>query len=161
VTMPSCGSVAAHTAALMSWARRLPALRMCTGFTLPTDGVSIVKGVYMRHGYFDMFQPLERQGQMASHPHNDSRRSGLDLIFDSTIMRAHQHAAGAKKAAQNQDLGRSCGGLSTNIHVAVPGGSARPQSAAGIRVSCWYVCWHLLAILDHKPLNTRQNLPMA
>jgi len=38
------------------------------------------------------------------------------LMIDSTIVRAHQHAAGAKKwAADRQALGRSRGGLSTKI----------------------------------------------
>jgi transposase len=42
------------------------------------------------------------------------------LFFDSTVVRAHQHAAGAPKQAggQNaQDLGRSRGGFSTKIHL--------------------------------------------
>ncbi len=43
------------------------------------------------------------------------------LILDSTIVRAHQHAAGAKKGSKDQVLGRSRGGLSTKIHLAVRG----------------------------------------
>lgn len=43
------------------------------------------------------------------------------LILDSTVIRAHQHAAGAPKAAGDQAIGRSRGGLSTKIHVAVRG----------------------------------------
>ncbi|MBI5164788.1 MAG: IS5 family transposase [Magnetospirillum sp.] len=43
------------------------------------------------------------------------------LIIDSTIIRAHQHASGAKGGAQNQAIGRSRGGLSTKIHMAVRG----------------------------------------
>jgi transposase len=43
------------------------------------------------------------------------------LILDSTIVRAHQHAAGARKAAGDQAIGRSRGGLSTKIHAAVRG----------------------------------------
>ncbi|WP_245443530.1 IS5 family transposase, partial [Rhizobium phaseoli] len=43
------------------------------------------------------------------------------LIVDSTIIRAHQHAAGAKKGPEDQALGRSRGGLSTKIHMAVRG----------------------------------------
>ncbi|WOH47612.1 IS5 family transposase [Bradyrhizobium sp. sBnM-33] len=43
------------------------------------------------------------------------------LIVDSTIVRAHQHAAGAKKGSEDQALGRSRGGLSTKIHLAVRG----------------------------------------
>ncbi|CAN7311792.1 IS5 family transposase [Phenylobacterium sp. LjRoot225] len=44
------------------------------------------------------------------------------LIVDSTIVRAHQHAAGAKKGGpEDQAIGRSRGGLSTKIHMAVRG----------------------------------------
>ncbi|WP_461332780.1 IS5 family transposase [Bradyrhizobium embrapense] len=43
------------------------------------------------------------------------------LIVDSTIVRAHQHAAGAKKGSEDQAIGRSRGGLSTKIHLAVRG----------------------------------------
>ena len=42
------------------------------------------------------------------------------VIIDSTIVRAHQHAA-AQKGAQNQAIGRSRGGLTTKIHLAVRG----------------------------------------
>ncbi len=38
-------------------------------------------------------------------------------MIDSTIVRAHAQAAGAKKAIAAQALGRSRGGLSTKIHV--------------------------------------------
>lgn len=42
------------------------------------------------------------------------------LFIDSTIVRAHQHAAGAKKKeAGPQALGRSRGGLSTKLHLAL------------------------------------------
>ncbi|QJR05377.1 IS5 family transposase [Sphingobium yanoikuyae] len=43
------------------------------------------------------------------------------LIVDSTVVRAHQHAAGAKKGTEDQAIGRSRGGLSTKIHLAVRG----------------------------------------
>jgi transposase len=44
------------------------------------------------------------------------------LIVDSTIIRAHQHASGAKKGGLKiQAIGRSRGGLSTKIHMAVRG----------------------------------------
>src|SRR6202522_2584805 len=42
-------------------------------------------------------------------------------MIDSTIVRAHQHAAGARRqkgGADAQGLGRSRGGLSTKIHAA-------------------------------------------
>jgi len=42
------------------------------------------------------------------------------LLLDSTITRAHQHAAGAEKTTpENEALGRSRGGFSTKIHVVV------------------------------------------
>jgi hypothetical protein len=73
----------------------------------------------------------------------------LYLIIDSTIVRAHQHAAGAKKRPEDQAIGRSRGGLSTKIHMVVRGlgcpvrftltagqkGDA-PQAAALIE-GCW------------------------
>ncbi len=38
-------------------------------------------------------------------------------MIDATIVRAHQHSAGAKESsAQQEDIGRSKGGLSTKIH---------------------------------------------
>jgi transposase len=40
------------------------------------------------------------------------------LILDSTIIRAHQHAAGAHGGPEKEALGRSRGGFSTKIHVA-------------------------------------------
>lgn len=43
------------------------------------------------------------------------------LIADSTIARARQHAAGAKKGGEDQAFGRSRDGLSTKIHMAVRG----------------------------------------
>ncbi|MGI5262316.1 IS5 family transposase [Streptomyces angustmyceticus] len=56
------------------------------------------------------------------------------VSVDSTVVRAHQHAAGARKkgAARSGEpadhaLGRSRGGLSTKVHLAADGG-ARPLS---------------------------------
>jgi transposase len=44
------------------------------------------------------------------------------LLLDSTIIRAHQHAAGAEgSSADAEALGRSRGGFSTKIHVACDG----------------------------------------
>ena len=40
-------------------------------------------------------------------------------MIDGTIVRAHQHSAGAKKVDGNQAIGKSRGGLSTKIHVLV------------------------------------------
>jgi transposase len=44
------------------------------------------------------------------------------LMLDSTVIRAHQHSAGQKNSTPAQEqLGRSRGGVSTKIHVAVDG----------------------------------------
>ncbi len=44
------------------------------------------------------------------------------LMLDSTVIRAHQHSAGAEGSTPEQEaLGRSRGGVSTKIHVAVDG----------------------------------------
>lgn len=44
-----------------------------------------------------------------------------EVFIDSTIVRAHQHAAGATKKDGDQALGRSRGGLSTKFHAVVDG----------------------------------------
>ena len=50
-----------------------------------------------------------------------AREADLEwLMIDSTIVRAHQHSAGAKKKdAADRAIGRSRGGLSTKIHTLV------------------------------------------
>jgi transposase len=53
------------------------------------------------------------------------------LIVDSAIVRAHQHAAGAKKGSENQALGRSHGGLSTKIHMPIVACPVRFTLTAG------------------------------
>jgi transposase len=40
-------------------------------------------------------------------------------MIDATIVRAHQHSAGAPKSSDDQAIGRSKGGLSTKIHALV------------------------------------------
>lgn len=40
-------------------------------------------------------------------------------MIDATIIRAHQHAAGARGGQELQALGRSCGGFSSKIHAKV------------------------------------------
>ncbi|WP_141554567.1 IS5 family transposase, partial [Xenorhabdus stockiae] len=40
------------------------------------------------------------------------------LFIDGSIIRAHQHSAGAA-SEENEAIGKSCGGLSTKIHLAV------------------------------------------
>lgn len=41
------------------------------------------------------------------------------LMIDSTVVRAHHHAAGMNGGADDQALGRSRGGFSTKVHLAV------------------------------------------
>lgn len=41
------------------------------------------------------------------------------VLIDSTIVRAHQHSSGARKKNGPQALGRSRGGLTTKLHLAV------------------------------------------
>ena len=41
------------------------------------------------------------------------------MFVDSTVVRAHQHAAGMNTDGEDQDLGRSVGGFSTKLHMAV------------------------------------------
>ena len=41
------------------------------------------------------------------------------LMIDSTVIRAHHHAAGMNGGGDDQDLGRSRGGFGTKIHLAV------------------------------------------
>src|SRR5260221_8426039 len=41
----------------------------------------------------------------------------LVQMFDSTVVRAHVSAAGAKRGRRDQALGRSRGGFSTKIHL--------------------------------------------
>jgi transposase len=42
-------------------------------------------------------------------------------LLDSAVVRAHAHAAGARKAAGGQALGRSRGGFSTKLHLRCDG----------------------------------------
>jgi transposase len=41
------------------------------------------------------------------------------LFVDSTIIRAHQHAAGMNTGGDDQDMGRSVGGFTSKLHLAV------------------------------------------
>jgi hypothetical protein len=40
-------------------------------------------------------------------------------MIDSTIVRAHQHSAGAKKSREDEAIGRIRSGLSAKIHTMV------------------------------------------
>lgn len=41
------------------------------------------------------------------------------LLIDSSIVKAHQHSAGARSPSNNEDIGRSRGGLTSKIHCSV------------------------------------------
>ena len=57
-------------------------------------------------------QAADREGHLDWHVH----------YVDGTVVRAHQHAAGAVGGQQHEALGRSRGGFSTKIHVRAEGG---------------------------------------
>ncbi len=48
---------------------------------------------------------------------DEGETAHLVQMFDSTVVRAHVSAAGAKRGQNNQALGRSRGGFSTKIHL--------------------------------------------
>jgi transposase len=57
---------------------------------------------------------------LAALQHDADRHGQVDWsvhFVDSTIVRAHQHAAGAKAGQAGEALGRSRGGFSTKLHV--------------------------------------------
>jgi transposase len=65
--------------------------------------------------------PLARERRLGAHyPRHASGDADMEQLFiDSTIVRAHQHSAGAQKKPAGQEIGRSRGGLTTKLHVAV------------------------------------------
>ena len=72
------------------------------------------------------------------------------LLLDSTVLRAHQHAAGRRGGQQDEVLGRSRGGFSTKLHVAVEGlgNPAELHLSAGQEADVT----HAPALLaDHRP----------
>ncbi|WP_425389380.1 IS5 family transposase [Cryptosporangium arvum] len=95
---------------------------------------------------YALFRDWQRDGTWArivSDLQSRAQARGLitwDVSVDSTVVRAHQHAAGARKRGSQKQppggctaepndhgLGRSRGGLSTKIHLAAEGGQ-RPLS---------------------------------
>ncbi|WP_155634011.1 IS5 family transposase [Burkholderia cepacia] len=70
--------------------------------------------VYMR------FSRWRRKGVWERLAHAVSDETQIKrVLIDSTIVRAHQHSAGAPKKSGPQALGRSRGGLTTKLHLAV------------------------------------------
>ena len=94
---------------------------------------------------YDRFARWRRDGtwdRLLAHAQTKSDAVGhveWEVSVDSTIVRAHQHAAGARRAQSREDsnrgishpkdeaLGRSRGGLSTKLHLACDG-RGRPLS---------------------------------
>jgi hypothetical protein len=79
------------------------------------------------------------------------------LIIDSTIVRAHQHAAGAKKGSENQAIGRSRGGL-----VVLPSWPANltcPTSSSAISsATAWLVAAMLTVGSNRRTLRNPHAL---
>lgn len=104
---------------------------------------------------YDLFRRWQRNGtwhQILTRLQSLADAKGAivwDLSVDSTVCRAHQHAAGARKQGDLQKeppggifvepgdhaLGRSRGGFTTKLHLAVKQGQ-KPMSIAG-PVICW------------------------
>jgi transposase len=72
------------------------------------------------------------------------------LMLDSTVIRAHQHAAGMNRGEDDQALGRSRGGLGTKVHLAVDslGNPVSVHLSPGQDADCTHAPT-LLA--DHRP----------
>ncbi len=68
-------------------------------------------GVWQR-----VLEELQRAAEM------EGRLDWETHLVDATVVRAHQHAAGAVGGQQYEALGRSRGGFSTKIHLRVEGG---------------------------------------
>jgi transposase len=65
-------------------------------------------------------QPLgQERGWQRLFEHLAAEADNEYAMIDSTIVRAHQHRAGAPKKDDDQAIGRSKGGLSTKIHALV------------------------------------------
>jgi len=89
-------------------------------------------------------------------------------MIDSTIIRAHRHAAGARGGQENEGLGRGCGGFSSKIHARVDalgmplafiitGGEQHDVVQAGNLVEP-HSCAYLLADRGYDSDAFRQNL---
>jgi transposase len=72
------------------------------------------KVVYQRFNRWAKSGVFERIFKMLASDHDNEY-----MMIDATIVRAHQHSAGARKKNGEQAIGRSRGGLTTKIHVLV------------------------------------------
>ncbi|WP_411138034.1 IS5 family transposase [Streptomyces sp. C10] len=128
-----------------SWRQLIDGIRFRVRTGIPWRDVPVEYGPWGR--IYDLFRRWQRNGtwhrilsQLQSEA--DSRGSiTWDLNVDSTVCRAHQHAAGARKRGELQKeppggvfvepgdhgLGRSRGGFTTKVHLAVEQGQ-KPMS---------------------------------
>ena len=72
------------------------------------------KIVYQRFNRWAKSGVFERVFRLLASDHDNEY-----MMIDATIVRAHQHSAGAKKKDGAQAIGRSRGGLTTKIHALV------------------------------------------
>ena len=72
------------------------------------------KIVYQRFNRWAKSGVFERVFKLLASDHDNEY-----MMIDATIVRAHQHSAGAQKKNGAQAIGRSRGGLTTKIHVLV------------------------------------------
>jgi len=72
------------------------------------------KIVYQRFNRWAKSGVFERVFKLLASDHDNEY-----MMIDATIVRAHQHSAGAQKKTVRKAIGRSRGGLTTKIHVLV------------------------------------------
>ena len=72
---------------------------------------------------------------------------------DGTVVRAHQHAAGAVGGQEHEALGRSRGGFSTKVHLRSEGGG-KPL-ALGVSAGERHECRYVEALLDRGRVRRR------
>jgi transposase len=130
-----------------TWARRrlIDGLRLRVRTGIPWRDIPAEYGPWGR--VYDLFRRWQRDGTWQRiFTELQARADAKDLItwdinVDSTVVRAHQHAAGARKGELQREppgghttaepddhgLGRSRGGLTTKLHLAVEQGQ-KPMS---------------------------------
>ncbi|MDG4857058.1 IS5 family transposase [Streptomyces sp. T-3] len=133
------------TAARLASAAVIDGIRFRVRTGIPWRDVPVEYGPWGR--IYDLFRRWQRDGtwhQILTHLQSLADAKGAitwDLSVDSTVCRAHQHAAGAHKQGDRQKeppggvfdeprdhgLGRSRGGFTTKLHLAIEQGQ-KPMS---------------------------------
>ena len=95
------------------WKRRVP---LSSGHSLARSAERFGdwKIVYQRFNRWAKSGVFERIFRLLASDHDNEY-----MMIDATIVRAHQHSAGAQKKNGEQAIGRSRGGLTTKIHALV------------------------------------------